>query len=216
MVKRILIMTVLALPFVLMAAGRPAAQNDWVYLQSGTNLRISIETYKAQKGLTPVIVSVAGADVSAVMDGQGRVFREGTPVSAVAGRQAPVSQKGATPTSSFAVPLFVINFEKGSIQLGRETHAIRVYEHSTLRTRLMIAEGTISLPLRRDAKSQAWRLRIGGLEIPAMVNPAQATVPAGGKVDARAAVGAALWAGPKKGPNAAAQLAPSRIRPRGK
>ena len=216
MVKRIFVMAALTLPFVLLAADRPAAQNDWIYLQSGSSLRISIETYKAQKGLTPVIVSVAGAEVSAVMDGQGRVFREGTSTSAVAGRQGPVPRKGTMRPASFAVPLFVINFEKGNIQLGRETHAIRVYEQNTVRTRLMIAEGTIALPLRLDAKSKAWQLRIGGLEIPARANAAQPAVAPGRKLNARTAVVGARSAVPKKGPNAAAQLTPSRIRPRGK
>jgi hypothetical protein len=216
MVKRIFVMAALTLPFVLLAADRPAAQNDWVYLQNGSALRISIETYKAQKGLTPVIVSVAGAEVRAVMDGQGRVFREGTPTSAAAGRQGPIAQKGAMRPASFGVPLFVINIEKGNIQLGRETHAIRVYEQNTVRTRLMIAERTIALPLRLDGKSEAWKLRVGGLEIPARVNAAPPAVAPGRNLGARTAVGATPWAGPKKGPNAAAQLAPSRIRPRGK
>jgi len=221
MVKRIFVMAVFTLPFVLLAADRPAAQNDWVYLQSGSNLRISIETYKAQKGWTPVIVSVAGAEVSARMDGQGRVFREGTAPSAVMDRPRPVLPKGRVDTgwagpAAGGLPLFVINFEKGNIQLGRETHAIRVYEQNPVRTRLMIAEGTIALPLRMDAKSKAWQLRIGGLEIPARANAAQPAVAPGRKLDARTAVVGARSAVPKKGPNAAAQLTASRIRPRGK
>ncbi len=221
MVKRIFIMAALTLPFVLLAADRPAAQNDWVYLQSGSNLRISIETYKAQKGLTPVIVSVAGAEVSAVMDGQGRVYRQSSAASAVMDRPRPVLHKGNVgkgwvEPAAGGVPLFVVNFEKGYIQLGREAHAIRVYEQNTVRTRLMIAEGTIALPLRMDAKSKAWQLRIGGLEIPARVNAAQPTTAPGRKLGARTAVVGARSAVPKKGPNAAAQLTASRIRPRGK
>jgi len=219
--RRILVVLGVALPLVLQAAAPKATQTDWVYLQSGSNLRISIETYKAQKGWTPVIVSVAGAQVSAVMDGQGRAFREGTVPSAEMDRPGPALRKGRVDRGWAApalggLPLFVINFEKGNIQLGRETHAIRVYEQNTVRTRLMIAEGTIALPLRLDGKSKAWNLSVGGLEIPARVNAAQPTVALGRKLDARTAVVGVRSAVPKKGPNAAAQLTASRIRPRGK
>jgi hypothetical protein len=197
MVRRISVLVVLALAFVLPASSRGATQSNWVYLQNGSNLRISIETYQARDGWTPVIVSVAGADVSAVMDAKGRVFR---------GRGEGLDGRG--------VPLFTVDLEKGNIQLGRETHVIRVYEQNGVRTSLAIAESTITLPLCLDQGSKTGTLRFGGLEIPATVNSINPTRTAGNRFGRGAAV--ALQVTSQKGHGAFAQLTPSRIRARGK
>jgi hypothetical protein len=197
MVKRISIMVVLALAFVLPASSRGATQSNWVYLQSGSNLRISIETYQARDGWTPVIVSVAGAEVSAVMDGNGRVVYE-----------------WAQGLDKHCIPLFTIELEKGRILLGREAHAIRVYEQNGVRTRFEIAEGAIALPLGLDRQGKAGTLRFGGLEIPArviVINPTRTT---GNKFNPQAAVAAQPMV--HKVHRAEALLTPSRIRAHGK
>jgi hypothetical protein len=197
MIKRILILALLALPLVLQAAAPGATQSSWVYLQSCSNLRISIETYQAREGWTPVIVSVAGAEVSAVMDGQGRVVHAWA--------------KGLDKRS---LPLFTIELEKGRILLGREAHAIRVYEQNGVRTRFEIAEGAIALPLSLGQGNKAGTLRFGGLEIPARVNVINPTRTTVNKFNPQAVVAAPLIV--QKGHGAEAQLTPSRIRARGK
>lgn len=207
MVKRISILVVLALAFVLPVSSRGATQSNWVYLQSGSNLRISIETYRAREGWTPVIVSVAGADVSAVMDGNGRVVHEWA--------------KGQDKRS---LPLFTIELDKGIILLGREAHAIVVYEQNPMRMRFRLADSMIQLPVWMDQQGRAGKLRFGGMEIPAQVREADRAVghpaikPAGTNLGL-AAIRPAVFAAPlltEKGPRASAQLIPSRIRARGK
>lgn len=207
MVKRILVLTLLALPFALRAAAPSATQSNWVYLQNGSSLRISIETYQAREGWTPVIVSVAGADVSAVMDGQGRVF-----------------QAWAKGSDKYILPFFTIELEKGRILLGRESHAIRVYEQNSVRTRFVIAEGAIALPLSLGQGNKAGTLRFGGLEVPAQVREADHAAssrlmkPAPAK-PGLTAIRPAGFTAPlpvEKGPRSMAQLIPSQIRARGK
>lgn len=193
MVKRILVLTLLAVPLVLQAAAPSATQYNWVYLQSGSNLRISIETYQAREGWTPVIVSVAGAEVSAVMDGQGRVV-----------------QAWAKGLDKRSLPLFTIELEKGRILLGREAHAIRVFEQNNVRTRFEIAEAAILLPLRLGQGNKAGTLRFGGLEISARVNAINPTRMTGNRFNPQAMVAAPLIV--QKGHGAEARLMSSRIR----
>jgi len=195
--RRILMVFCLAVPFALQAAAPGATQSNWVYLQSGSNLRISIETYQTRQGWTPVIVSVAGAEVSAVMDGQGRVV-----------------QAWAKGLDKRSLPLFTIELDKGRILLGREAHAIRVYEQNNVRTRFEIAEAAILLPLRLGQGNKAGTLRFGGLEIPARVNAINPTRTTVNKFNPQAVVAAPLIV--QKGHRAEAQLAPSRIRGRAK
>jgi hypothetical protein len=216
MIKRILILLVLAMPLVLLAAAPNATQGNWVYLQSGSNLRISIETYKTQKGWTPVIVSVAGAEVSAVMDSQGRVvhFVPGPEASTVMGGKGRGAHASAKGLDIPILPLFTIEIQKGRILLGRESHAIRVYEQNGVRTRLVIAESAIALPLVLDRQGKAGTLRLGGLQIPArvsVVNPMRTTI---NKFSPQTSVAAQSLI--QKGHYAEAQLTPSRIRARGK
>jgi hypothetical protein len=197
MVKRISVLVVLALAFGLPASSRGATQSNWVYLQNGSNLRISIETYRSRQGWTPVTVSVAGAEVSAVMDGQGRVVHE-----------------WAKGLDKHGIPLFTIDLEKGRVMLGREAHAIRIYEQNGVRTRFEIADGAIALPLRLGEGNKAGTLRFGGLEIPARVNVVNSTRTAGNRFDRQAVV--AAQSAVRKGHAVEAQLTPSRIRARGK
>jgi hypothetical protein len=197
MVKRISVLVVLALAFVLPASSRGATQSNWVYLESGSNLRISIETYQTRQGWTPVIVSVAGADVSAVMDRQGRVVHD-----------------WAKGLDKHSIPLFTIDLEKGRVLLGREAHAIRIYEQNGVRTRFEIADGAIALPLRLGEGNKAGALRFGGLEIPARVNAINPARAVGNKIDRQAVVAAQLVV--RRGRRTEAQLTPSRIRVRGK
>ena len=216
MIKRILVLTLLALPLVLQAAAPGATQSNLVYLQNGSSLRISIETYQAREGWTPVIVSVAGAEVSAVMDVQGRVvhFVAGAEVSTPTNGQGRVAHARVKGLDKPILPLFTIELEKGRILLGREAHAIRIYEQNGVRTRFMIAEGAIALPLGLDRQGKAGTLRFGGLEIPARVNAINPTRPLGNKFNPQAVVAAQSMV--QRGHSTEAQLAPSRIRARGK
>lgn len=197
MAKRISVLVVLALAFVLPASSRGATQSNWVYLQSGSNLRISIETYQARDGWTPVIVSVAGAEVSCAMDGQGRVV-----------------YNWAKGLEKHGIPLFTIDLEKGRVMLGREAHAIRLYEQNGVRTRFEIADGAIALPLRLGEGNKAGTLSFGRLEIPARVNAFNPTRTIINKVDRHAVV--AVQSVVQKGHRPEALLTPSRIRARGK
>jgi hypothetical protein len=132
-----------------------------------------------------------------VMDGQGRVV-----------------QAWAKGLDKRSLPLFTIELEKGRILLGREAHAIRVFEQNSVRTRFMLTEGAIALPLGLDGQGKAGKLRFGGLEIPARVNvmnPARTTA---NMFNPQAVV--ATQSIVPKGHGAEAQLTPSRIRARGK
>jgi hypothetical protein len=195
--KRFLFVVILALMFALPATGRGETQRDLIYLQKGSDLRISIETYQARQGWTPVIVSVAGANVTAAMDAKGRVFRN-----------------GADARDGRGLPLFTIELEKGRILLGRESHPIRVYEQNNVRARFAIAETVIQLPVRMDQTGRNGKLLFGRLEILARIETTQPTVMPGKKSDARAAMAIATPAISQNGPNAAARLTLSRIRPR--
>jgi hypothetical protein len=195
--KRFLFVVVLALAFALPAAAGGGTQRDLLYLQNGSGVRVSIETYRAKEGWTPVIVSVAGAEVSAAMDAKGRVFRN-----------------GADARDGRGLPLFTIELEKGRILIGRESHATNVYEQNAVRTRLRLVEGAILLPLQLDARGAGGTLRFGGLGIPATVNQTAPVRTVGNRLNRPAA--AATQVAPPKGHKAFAQLTPSRIRARGK
>jgi len=193
MTQRTLIVTFLALAFALPASGGETAKKELIYWQSGSSLRVSIETYQMRQGWTPVIVSVSGADVTAVMDVQGRVVS--------------VLSKGL---DKYVSPLFVIQMEKGRVLLGGEAHPISVFEQNAVRTRFRMVESAIGLPLRLEAQGKRGTLRFGGLEIPAQVagvapNPANRS--------GRSAVTAPA-ALAKKERGATAQLQPQRIRAR--
>jgi len=197
MIKRILVLALLALPLVLQAAAPGATQSNLVYLQNGSSLRISIETYQAREGWTPVIVFVAGAEVSAVMDVQGRVVHA-----------------WAKNNDKHIMPLFTIELDKGRILLGREAHAILIYEQNGVRTRFMIAESAIALPLSLGQGNKGGKIRFGGLEIPARVNAINPSRTTGNKFSPQAVVAAQSIV--PKGHSAQALLMPSRIRARGK
>jgi hypothetical protein len=126
-----------------------AAKAERVYQQSGSHLRISIETYQARRSLTPVIVSLAGAEVEAEMDRQGRVFAE---VGAVLGGSVE--------------PLFTIDLEQGWVDLGGGAQPIFIYEQNDVRTRFWFAADTVELPLELDRDRKSGTLYLGRLEIP--------------------------------------------------
>ena len=193
MTQKTFIVTFLALAFALPVSGGKTAKRDLIYWQNGSSLRVSIETYQTRQGWTPVIVSVAGADVAALMDAQGRV------VSAIS--------KGL---DEYVSPLFVIQMEKGRVLLGREAHPISVVEQNAVRTRLRMAESAIELPLRLDDQGKRGTLRFGGLEIPAQV---ASVVPNPTNSSGRSAL-TAPTALAKKARGATAQLQPQRIRAR--
>lgn len=195
--KRYLFVVLLALALALPAMADGGTQRDLFYLQNGSGVRVSIETYQARQGWTPVIVSVAGANVTAAMDASGRVFRN-----------------GADARDGRGLPLFTIELEKGRIRMGRESHVINVFEQNGLRTRFGLAEGAILLPLRLDDQSTGGTLRFGGLGIPATVNRTNSLRTAGSLMDRRGFVANQIHS--LKGPKASAQLTPSRIRARGK
>ncbi len=155
MAKRLLVLILMGTGLVLamLGADKRTTQSDWVYLQNGSGVRVSIETYRAKGGWTPVIVSMAGAEVSAVMDSKGRVV-----------------QAWAKGFDKRGLTLFTIELEKGRVLLGREAHAVQVYEQNNVRTRLQIAESVIQLPVRMDQTGRNGKLRFGGLEIPAQVS----------------------------------------------
>jgi hypothetical protein len=193
MTQKTFIGTFLALAFALPAPGGETTKKDLIYWQSGSSLRVSIETYQTRQGWTPVIVSVAGADVTAVMDAQGRV----------------VSMLSKGP-EKYVSPLFVIQMEKGRVILGGEAHPISVFEQNAVRTRFRMVESVIGLPLRLDAQGKRGALRFGGLEIPAQVN---SVAPSPTNRTVRSAV-TAPTALAKKERGAAARLQPQRIRAR--
>lgn len=202
MAKRLLALALVTvgLALALQGADRRTTQGDWVYLQDGSSLRISIETYRAKGGWTPVVVSLGGASVSAVMDSEGRVVHSWS--------------KGF---GKRGIPLFTIELEQGRIMLGREAHSIRIYEQNGVRTRFEIAEGVIALPLQLGQGNKAATLGFGGLEIPARVsatNPVRMTAKGFNK-QVGVAVQPTALTGPK-GRSSEAQLVPSRIRARGK
>ncbi len=193
MTQKTLIGTFLALAFALPALGGETAKNDLIYWQSGSSLRVSVETYQTRQGWTPVIVSVAGADVAAVMDAQGRV---------VLTRAKSVDK--ARPA------LFVIEMEKARILLGGQAHPISVFEKNAVRTRFRMAENMIELPLRLNAQAKRGTLRFGSLEIPAQV---AGVTPIPASRSGRSAVTAPTSL-VKKERGATAQLQPQRIRAR--
>jgi hypothetical protein len=213
--KRFLFVVVLALAFALPAAAGGGTQRDLLYLQNGSGVRVSIETYRAKEGWTPVIVSVAGAEVAALMDEKGRVV-----------------QTWAKGLDKHDLALFTIELDKGRILLGGEAHAILVYEQNPIRMRFRLADSVVQLPVRLDAMSKMGKLRFGGLEIPAqvsdvdrssvgrVVNSAGAKLglvkfgPAGPAAIRPAGLGSAPSIA--KGFGAKAQLVPSRLRTRTK
>ncbi len=202
MAKRLLVLILMGTGLMLAVQGadKRTTQGDYVYMQNGSGVRVSIETYRAKAGWTPVVLSLGGTSVSAVMDRNGRVVHD-----------------WAKGQDKRGVALFTIELEKGRILLGREAHSIRIYEQNGVRTRFEIAEGAIALPLRLGQGNRAATLRFGGLEIPARVgatNPVRMTAKGFNKqvaVTARPTVPT----GPK-GRSSEAQLVPSRIRARGK
>jgi hypothetical protein len=213
--KRFLFVVLLALAFALPAMADGVPQRDFLYLQNGSDLRISIETYRAKGGWTPVIVSVAGAEVSAVMDEKGRVVHT-----------------WAKGLDKHGLALFTIELDKGRILLGRETHAILVYEQNPIRMRFRLTDSVVQLPVRLDAMGKTGELRFGGLEIPAQVNEVgrssvgRVVNPTGAKLGlvrfGPAGPAAIRSAGPDSAPfsakgfGAKAQLVPSRLRARAK
>ena len=128
-----------------------AAQVERVYLQSGSHLRISIETYQTRAGLTPVLVSLAGAEVEAVMDAQGQVF---------------AAEHGSPATGE---PLFSVNLALETIDLAGSLQEIHVYERNAVRTRFWFKADEVELPLRLDEQKGEGTLYLGRLAIPAKV-----------------------------------------------
>ncbi len=217
MAKRLLVLTLVTvgLALALPGAGKRTTQGDWVYLQNGPGVRISIETNRAKAGWTPVIVSMAGAEVSAVMDENGRVVRV-----------------WATGLDRCGPTLFPIELERGCVLLGREAHAIMVYEQNPIRTRLRFVENVLQVPARIDPQGKAGKLMFGGLEIPAQVSEVDSAAlgsvvsPKGAKTGPGAIRPTGLAANRpagrasapliSRGFGAKAQLIPSHIRVRGK
>jgi hypothetical protein len=195
MIRRILVVILLLLPLAIQAEDRGATRSGWVYLQSGSNLRISIETGHAREGWTPVTVSLAGTDVSLRIDGQGRVFP---------GWVARAGGRG--------IPLFIIDIGAGIIQLGAQSHAILVYEQNAVRTRFKLAERVIELPLSLDVQGAGGVLRFGGLEIPARIS--SAALLTGNPASGPDIISGSLMGGKER--QAAARLSPNRIKARGK
>jgi hypothetical protein len=197
MAKRLMVLMLVAagLTLALQASAKRTTQGDLVYLQNGSDLRISIETYRTKGGWTPVTVSVAGAEIRAVMDEKGRVVRE---------LDRGISKRGAA--------LFTIELDHGRILLGGEAHAILVYEQNSVRTRLQL-DGAIALPVRMDRTGKNGTLRFGGLEIPAQV--AENGQPQRAQSGIRAA-GPSSAPSISRGFGAPARLSPSRLRTSGK
>jgi hypothetical protein len=139
--------------FVLLSlAALPVAGSEHVYLQDGSHLRISLETYQARRGFTPVVVTLAGAEVAGVMDTLGRVF---------------VRENLAREEN--AEPLFAIDLRGGTIDLGNGGQAIFIYEENEMRTRFWFAEETVELPLKLEDDGTGGTLFLGRMEIPAQV-----------------------------------------------
>ncbi len=209
MAKRllVLILIVTGLALALQAADKPATQRELVYLQNGSDLRISIETGRAKEGWAPVAISVAGAQITAAMDEKGRVV-----------------QSRAKGSDKRGLALFTIELEKNRILLGRESHAIVIYEQNLVRTRIRLVAGVIPLPVRMDQTGKNGKLRFGGLEITAQIGEAdrfaasRAVRPAGAKPGSAAVRPAGFTAAPPaaRGFGAKAQLSPSRIKARAK
>ena len=195
MIQRILVVLLLALPLASQAAGPDANRSDWVYLQTGPSVRISMETGHARKGWTPVTVSLAGTVVSLQMDGSGRTYMD----------------RGIG-ASARMTPLFVIDIGAGVIQLGDRSYSIRVFERDAVRTRFMLTEKTVELPLDLDGQNSRAILYFGRLKIPARMG-------AGGSAGSNAFAGPESISEPRPGGNgkgATAILSASRIRSHGK
>ncbi len=195
MIQRILVAMLLVLPLASLAAGPDANRSDWVYLQNGPSVRISLETGHARKGWTPVTVSLAGTAVSLQMDPTGRVY--------------PDRGIGA---AARMTPLFVIDIGAGVIRLGDRSYSINVFEQNAVRTRFMLTERTVELPLDLDGRDSGATLYFGRLKIPARMR-------AVGLAGSDASAGPGHIAEPRPGGNgkgATAVLSASRIRSHGK
>ena len=195
--QRIFFAALLASALSLSAWGGVQDRKVLVYRQNSSGLRVSIETFQAREGWTPVVVSLSGAEVIAAMDPSGRVFRTGAE-----------ARSGRGPT------LFTIELDKGQVLLGREPHAISVFERNAVRTRFGLAEAAVLLPLELDKQGTAGTLRFGGLRIPAAVNRINPLRPAGKLGDPNVVV--AGGSAPPVRQKGLARLVPSRIGTRGK
>jgi hypothetical protein len=133
--------------------GALPAQGDRVYLQSGSHLRFSIETYQTRQGWTPLQVSLDGTEVAAVADGRGRVF---------------ASTQNNAPGQ--VEPLFIIDLLQGTIDLAGTLHKIHVYEQNDVRTRFWIMAETIELPLELQEDGRTGTLYVGGMAIQVRVS----------------------------------------------
>lgn len=178
--------------FLLLACGfLSAVETERIYLQSGSHLRIAIETCQARQGLTPLVVSLAGVEVEAVLDSQGRVF-----TGEIAARE------------NNAEPLFTIDLQRGTADLGSGAQAIFIYEENRVRTRFWFVAETVELPLQLDRQNRIGTLLLGRMAIPAQVSATETV-----RFDSTArAAAAARRAESRSGRSGAAQLWPNHIR----
>ncbi len=156
MVKKIFMAAVFLSALALQAAVVELVAAEHVYMQSGSHLRISIETYQVRRGLTPMIVSLAGSEVSAAMDSSGRVYEERHDM-----------------TAGQNEPLFTVDLALGTIDLAGKLYNIHVYEQNQIRTRFWFADETVELPLQLDKDGQKGKLFLGRLAIPAEISSSE-------------------------------------------
>ena len=128
--------------------GAQSPEKNLTYTLNGSNACISIETYRANMTGTPVILALDGSTVRCTMDTRGNVFAE---------KQDPRRHEP---------PAFEIDLLSLQLRFGNNTFPISVYEKNTIRTRAMIAQPRIQLPLRLSENGKEGILLFGKLDVP--------------------------------------------------
>jgi hypothetical protein len=126
-----------------------AGSGAGVIFSNGSSVRITIETSWTENQWTPVIVSLEGAEIPCWMNGEGQVYARPNPQKA-----------------SEREILFCLDLGTEKLQLGEKTLALKVYERNEIRTRAMLAQVRIALPVRRQADSRRFILFFGNLRLP--------------------------------------------------
>jgi hypothetical protein len=122
-----------------------SSEKNLTYILNGANACISIETSRTTAAGTPIILALEGSTVKCTMDTQGNVFAE---------------RKLHEP------PVFEIDLLSLQLRLGNDIFPLAIYEQNSLRTRVMISQPRIQLPLRISENGKEGVLRFGKLEVP--------------------------------------------------
>lgn len=144
----VLLSTVIIISLNIPLLGAQSPEKNLTYTLNGCNACISIETYRATAAGTPIILALEGSTVKCTMDAQGNVFSRKLDPQ----RHEP--------------PVFEIDQLSFQLRLENNTFPISVYETNLLRTRVMISQPRIQLPLRLSENGKEGILLFGKLEVP--------------------------------------------------